>query len=150
LVADFDTGSRHTFADADLLQRQGVIHLLPTTLWAVGWHLNRSFRYTPKSLIVILTAADGTQKTSSQTILCVRNWQQSPFVAVNPNRTALIGRSLCLATQVKITSGLRPTSHFGARLKGSGISVVADSGRRGVALTLMGDGWAKARAQRGR
>jgi hypothetical protein len=103
LVADFDTGSRHTFADADLLQRQGVIHLLPTTLWAVGWHLNRSFRYTPKSLIVILTAADGTQKTASQTILCVRNWQQSPFVAVNPNRTALIGRSLCLATQVKIT-----------------------------------------------
>jgi hypothetical protein len=60
-------------------------------------------RYTPKSLIVILTAADGTQKTSSQTILCVRNWQQSPFVAVNPNRTALIGRSLCLAMQVKIT-----------------------------------------------
>jgi len=102
LVADFDTGSRHTFADADLLQRQGVIHLLPTTLWAVGWHLNRSFRYTPKSLIVILTAADGTQKTSSQTILCVRNWQQSPFVAVNPNRTALVGRSLCLATQAKI------------------------------------------------
>ena len=103
LVADFDTGSRHTFADADLLQRQGVIHLLPTTLWAVGWHLNRSFRYTPKSLIVILTAADGTQKTASQTILCVRNWQQSPFVAVNPNRTALVGRFLCLATQVKIT-----------------------------------------------
>jgi len=103
LVADFDTGSRHTFADADLLQRQGVIHLLPTTLWAVGWHLNRSFRYTPKSLIVILTAADGTQKTASQTILCVRNWQQSPFVAVNPNRTALVGRSLCLAMQVKIT-----------------------------------------------
>jgi hypothetical protein len=103
LVADFDTGSRHTFADADLLQRQGVIHLLPTTLWAVGWHLNRPFRYTPKSLIVILTAADGAQKTASQTILCVRNWQQSPFVAVNPNRTALVGRSLCLATQVKIT-----------------------------------------------
>jgi hypothetical protein len=103
LVADFDTGSRHTFADADLLQRQGVIHLLPTTLWAVSWHLNRSFRYTPKSLIVILTAADGTQKTASQTILCVRNWQQSPFVAVNPNRTALIGRSLCLAMQAKIT-----------------------------------------------
>jgi hypothetical protein len=102
LVADFDTGSRHTFADADLLQRQGVIHLLLTTLWAVGWHLNRPFRYTPKSLIVILTAADGTQKTASQTILCVRNWQQSPFVAVNPNRTALIGRSLCLATQAKI------------------------------------------------
>jgi hypothetical protein len=103
LVADFDTGSRHTFADADLLQRQGVIHLLPTTLWAVGWHLNRPFRYTPKSLIVILTAADGTQKTTSQTILCVRNWQQSPFVAINPNRTALVGRSLCLAMQVKIT-----------------------------------------------
>ena len=103
LVADFDTGSRHTFADADLLQRQGIIALPLTTLWAVGWHLNRPFRYTPKSLIVILTAADGTQKTSSQTILCVRNWQQSPFVAVNPNRTALVGRSLCLATQVKIT-----------------------------------------------
>jgi hypothetical protein len=103
LVADFDTGSRHTFADADLLQRQGIIALPLTTLWAVGWHLNRPFRYTPKSLIVILTAADGTQKMTSQTILCVRNWQQSPFVAVNPNRTALVGRSLCLATQVKIT-----------------------------------------------
>jgi hypothetical protein len=102
LVADFDTGSRYTFADADLLQRQGIIALPPTTLWAVGWHLNRPFRYTPKSLIVILTAADGTQKTASQTILCVRNWQQSPFVAVNPNRTALVGRSLCLATQAKI------------------------------------------------
>jgi hypothetical protein len=36
-------------------------------------------------------------------VLCVRNWQQSPFVAVNPNRTALVGRSFCLATQAKIT-----------------------------------------------
>jgi len=102
LVADFDTGSRHTFADADLLQRQGIITLPPTTLWAVGWHLNRPFRYAPKSLTVILTAADGTQRTASQTILCVRNWQQSPFVAVNPNRTALVGRSFCFATQAKI------------------------------------------------
>jgi len=102
LVADFDTGSRHTFADAEILQRQGIIALPPTTLWAVGWHLNRPFRYTPKSLIAILTAVDGTKKTASQTILCVRNWQQSPFVAVNPNRTALVGRSLCFAVQAKI------------------------------------------------
>ncbi|MFA0783481.1 hypothetical protein [Fervidibacter sacchari] len=103
LVADFDTGSRYTFVDAELLQRQGVITFPPTTLWAVGWHLNRPFHYAPKSLIAILTAADGTQKTASQTILCVRNWQQSPFVAVNPNRTALVGRSIRLATQVKVT-----------------------------------------------
>jgi hypothetical protein len=85
-----------------LIQQLGKVPLLfaaDPLIEETAWSPTRC---TPKSLIVILTAADGTQKTASQTILYVRNWQQSPFVAVNTNRTALIGRSLCLATQAKI------------------------------------------------
>ncbi len=43
------------------------------------------------------------KRTQSTLVLCVHHWQQSPFVAINPNRTALVGRSFSLAPQVTIT-----------------------------------------------
>ena len=103
LEADFDTGAIRTFADADLLQRHKVVGFSLTTLWAWGIHLGQAFRYTPIPLKVALVAEDGSTQETLHTVLCVRNWQQSPFVAVNPNRTALVGRSLCLSLKPKIT-----------------------------------------------
>jgi hypothetical protein len=31
--------------------------------------------------------------------ICVENWRHSPFVAINPNRTALVGRGTMLKLQ---------------------------------------------------
>jgi hypothetical protein len=101
-IADFDTGAVEVYAGAELLEGNGIVTFPLATLWRQGQHLGQTYRYTRIPLQVALRLDDGTEKSMIHPVLCVRNWQQSPFVAVNPNRTALIGRSLCLATQAKI------------------------------------------------
>jgi hypothetical protein len=102
-IADLDTGAVEVYTNAALLEGNGIVTFPLATLWRRGQHLGQTYRYTRIPLQVALKADDGTEKGAIHSVLCVRNWQQSPFVAVNPNRTALVGRSLCLATQVKIT-----------------------------------------------
>jgi hypothetical protein len=50
-----------------------------------------------------LVADDGTERSALHSVLCVFDWHLSPFVAVNPNRVALVGRDICLRLQPKIT-----------------------------------------------
>ena len=117
MVADFDTGSRHTFADAELLQRQGVINLPPTTLWAVGWHLNRPFSLCSKV---------GRRHSDYY------RWNAKDDTTNNPLRPRLATKSLrCCQPQPNCPRrslplprhpsenhfGLRTTSHFGARVR---------------------------------
>jgi hypothetical protein len=97
--ADFDTGSPDTCLDADLLTSQGVIQVAPSTPWRRDSHLGRDFWFTAKDVEVSLTAADGSQRSEVHRVQCIRGWAQSPFVLVNPNRTALVGRDLCLQLQ---------------------------------------------------
>ena len=104
LVGDFDTGATGIFTDAEMLGRNGVIQILPTDQWLVGFHLGTAFVYCTKSLTVALKADNGTERLERNFgIVCVFNWQQSPFIAVNPNRVALVGRDICLRLQPKVT-----------------------------------------------
>ena len=103
LVGDFDTGATGIFTDAEMMSRNGVIQILPTDQWLVGFHLGTAFVYCTKSLTVALRADDGTERLERNFgVVCVFNWQQSPFIAVNPNRVALVGRDICLRLQPKI------------------------------------------------
>ena len=102
-IADFDTGSASTFADFGELERRGIVRFSPSDFIHQRTHLGQTFRYIDKVLRVGLVADDGTEQSIVHSILCVLNWRQSPFVAINPNRTALIGRDICLRLQPKIT-----------------------------------------------
>jgi hypothetical protein len=102
LVADFDTGAYGCFADGEWLAQQGLISLQTGERIRRAYHLNMPYAYLVRTLTVALTA-DSQQREASQDVLCVLNWRQSPFVAINPNRTALVGRDLCLALQPIVT-----------------------------------------------
>ncbi len=99
VVADFDTGSSDVCVDADVLQGQGIIQIPPFTPWRRATHLGRDFWYTRMGVEISLTATDGSRRSAVHRILCIRDWTQSPFVAVNPTRAALVGRDLCLQLQ---------------------------------------------------
>lgn len=101
-VGDFDTGAIEVYTSAEILERESVLSFSPATLWRTGQHLGQFFRYTRIHLHVSLKADDGSERSEMHPVLCIRNWQQSPFVSVNPNRTALVGRSLCLSLKPKI------------------------------------------------
>ncbi len=104
IVADFDTGALGLFADYKLVVQNNLVQFTPADQWLIGEHLGQSFLYCLKPVTVALIADDGTERSASDIdIFCVLNWHQSSFVTVNPNRTALIGRDICLRLQPKIT-----------------------------------------------
>jgi hypothetical protein len=103
VAADFDTGAPDVCVDSTLLEANGVITVNAEEPWRRDVHLGQRFHYTFKDVAVVLTAADGTQRQAVYRILCVRDWQQSPFVRINPNRAALVGRDLCLQLQPSVT-----------------------------------------------
>lgn len=108
LVADLDTGALDVFMDLDRLQSAGLIQISPTEVPNPGFHLNRIYRRFRRALSLGLVAEDGTVRSSSFSVVCVQDWSNSPFVAINPNRTALIGRRVFQRLQPTIT--LRFTS----------------------------------------
>ncbi len=95
-TADFDTGSASTFVSYEALSAQGIMQLLPSDVIRQMMHLGQVFRFFVRTLELSLLANDGSERTVRLRTLCVLNWRQSPFVAVNPNRTALVGRDICL------------------------------------------------------
>ncbi|MCS7265783.1 MAG: hypothetical protein NZ805_13230 [Armatimonadetes bacterium] len=115
VVADFDTGSPDCVVDADMLASQGIIQIAPFTPWRRSSHLGQDFWYTRRSIEISLTAEDGTRSSVIHRVLCVRNWRQSPFVAINPNRVALVGRDLCLSLKPQVNLNFaqhQTTVHF--------------------------------------
>ncbi|MGH7456187.1 MAG: hypothetical protein ACRENG_32835, partial [bacterium] len=59
-------------------------------------HLSQRFTYVAKWLQVELPFNSSETRNLVARIFCVSNWRLSPFVALNPNRTALIGRDIML------------------------------------------------------
>ncbi|MBI1925812.1 hypothetical protein HYR99_16380 [Candidatus Poribacteria bacterium] len=103
LVADFDTGSLETYADLDSLQAQGVVQIAPQDVLRQHVHLGQAFAYFIKHVTLLLTSEDGVTQQLPRGVRCVLNWQQSPFVHVNPYRQALAGRGIGLQFQPLLT-----------------------------------------------
>jgi len=91
IVGDFDTGAAPTFADYDFLVAQKLILSEPGDTLKASRHLNQPYVCVSKIVRFKLSSHVAEAK-----IYCVLNWRQSPFVAINPNRTALIGRDILL------------------------------------------------------
>ncbi len=103
LIADFDTGSSEVYLDADTLVRQRIIRVIDADPIYESTHLGRPFEYVIKFVRLALVDVDGKPRETRVLTVCVFDWHQSPFVSINPNRKALVGRDLCLLLQPKIT-----------------------------------------------
>jgi len=96
VVGDLDTGASHAFFDYDFLAAQNIIQPEVEDYPIISSHLNQRFIYIAKWLQVELPSNSGETRNLIARVFCVSNWRSSPFVTVNPNRIALIGRDILL------------------------------------------------------
>lgn len=94
LVADFDTGALGTFAELDRLVAGGIIETTLFDVPHIATHLNQRYSYILKHALVQVDGSAGPRHETLETVVCVRDWHDGPFVQINPSRKALVGRHL--------------------------------------------------------
>jgi hypothetical protein len=103
LVSDFDTGTPEQLINADLLAQAGWIPAAFDPRTSIrARHLGREYIYTVQHLRIGVTDEIGTMHSDILSCRCVRDWQQSPLVSVNPQRQALVGRGILLDLRLLI------------------------------------------------
>lgn len=65
-------------------------------------HLDQAFDYVTKIFRFKLASNSNETHTIEVKIYCVFDWRLSPFVNINPNRIALIGRDVLLELKPKV------------------------------------------------
>jgi len=114
--ADFDTGSPYTSADYELLRANKIIEKQTFKPAQTDRHLGFSYQY--HVLPARITIADETGRMLSKvtSVICVRNWQNSPLCLVNPVRKALVGRNLLyeFPLRIELDGGERTTKILAA------------------------------------
>jgi hypothetical protein len=120
IKADFDTGAIGVYFDQELLLRHKVMTRRDHDIEKVSQHLGKDFRYVQKPLWLEVTDKYGKSQRVGMIALCIENWQSSPFVAINPQRIALVGREAFLKLQpiVHLDFAARQTEIEYERLKG--------------------------------
>lgn len=96
MIGDFDTGAFPTFADYDFLRAQDLIKPEAGDYYEFSSHLSQSYKCVGKRLRLQLSSKAGEVYALETKIYCVPDWHKSPFVKINPDRVALIGRGLLL------------------------------------------------------
>ncbi|MGH7601155.1 MAG: hypothetical protein ACREOI_32765 [bacterium] len=94
LVADLDTGAIDAYFNLDLLVKHGLLTPGTRDYEDESEHLGQSFRFIAKPLWLSVADKNGNSREAGFFAFCIKNWRHSPFVAINPNRTALVGRSV--------------------------------------------------------
>jgi len=102
IVGDFDTGASNTFVDYDFLTDHNLIQPQVEDYPIVSLHLSQRFAYVAKWLQVEVPSNSGETRNLIARVFCVSNWNISPFVEINPNRTALIGRDILLELKPQV------------------------------------------------
>lgn len=98
LTADFDTGAPETYMDLSrLISERLVDRPSYEEVPQRGMHLGKPYWYYVKDLSVVVVSEQGKiKREKSFPVICVQEWGKSPFVCINPNRAALVGRGLFL------------------------------------------------------
>ncbi len=104
LVADFDTGSPFSFVNYDLLLAEKVVQRRPAEYVENAIHLGKQYQCVSKIVKAEFEATSGQARSFVTTVYCVEDRPNSPFVRINPNRIALIGRDLPF--EAKLSLGL--------------------------------------------
>jgi len=96
LIADFDTGSASSFADYDFLLAHNVVQRDDREYVEDSVHLSQAYEFISKTVTIKMTTNSGKEVALETDVYCVENWARSPFVKINSQRLALIGRDLLL------------------------------------------------------
>jgi len=100
--ADFDTGASSSFVDRDFLVAHHIVERDEDREPDVSRHLSQTFKFFRQPIHVEVTLSTGEAFSRILSLNCVINWKNSPFVQINPKRTALAGRDLFLKLQPAI------------------------------------------------
>lgn len=100
--ADLDTGAMDCYCSLELLAANGVVKVHSKEFEYTSEHLSRPFIYFIKPLWLELIDDAGTSRKWRTSIFCVADWKLSPFTAINPNRTFLLGRSVLFNLRPRI------------------------------------------------
>jgi len=92
--ADLDTGAVDCYCPLKLLMANGVVNIQPNDRERTSEHLSRPFVYFFKRVWLELIDENGASRQWQTTIVCVDDWNNSPFTSINPDRTFLLGRSV--------------------------------------------------------
>jgi len=94
LTADFDTGSPTVVLDKDrLIERKWITD---SEIGIIGSHLGRTYGYFLPELKLGCKTASGEMKSDVFRVRAVRNWKESPFCQINPERCGLVGRNVLI------------------------------------------------------
>ncbi|MGH7457067.1 MAG: hypothetical protein ACRENG_37300, partial [bacterium] len=88
LVADFDTGAIDSYFD--LLTQHGLVKQSHRDYEDESAHLGQNFRFIAKPLRLSVEDQSGNSRETGFFAFCIKNWHGSPFVVINPTRTALV------------------------------------------------------------
>jgi hypothetical protein len=104
IIADFDTGARELFIDMGRLISEGlIIPPYPEEVPDVEEHLGETYCfYTRRLSVGIIPERGKINNVENFTVYCIQNWGRSPFIKINPNRTALVGRRLFIKIKPSI------------------------------------------------
>jgi hypothetical protein len=101
--ADFDTGATSSFADYDLLKSHHVVEPYENEYVEISRYLSETFGCVSRLVNIEVKLLSGEVLRQTLPIHCVEKWSKSPFVRINPRRTALAGRDIFLELQPSIT-----------------------------------------------
>ena len=100
--ADLDTGALDCYGALELLAAQGIIEIERSETRLPSQHLSRKYFYYIKRILVELAGETGENRRCHTTVVCVDNWRNSPFTAINPTRTFLLGRGVLLELRPRL------------------------------------------------
>lgn len=94
VITDFDTGALEMYTDLSTLLAHKIVKETLTDIYRMAFHLGQRYVYVLKGAIIRVEDRSGRSREIRKTLVCVRDWQDGPFVQVNPTRQALVGRSV--------------------------------------------------------
>ncbi|MDI6735759.1 MAG: hypothetical protein QME42_06140 [bacterium] len=93
-IADFDTGSSEIHMNRELLISEGLICISETDDIDSNTHLGKNYAYCRKKFYVGIVTEKDEIKQTELSVVCVKDWGESPFVEINTSRLVLVGRRL--------------------------------------------------------
>jgi len=100
--ADLDTGAEECYTDVEWLAQHGIVNVQPEDILRMSRHLGQPFFYFTYPMQLEMTDATEKSRQCQTAIICVNDWRSSPFTAINPTRTFLLGRSVLFKLQPRL------------------------------------------------
>jgi len=100
--SDLDTGAADCYSSLELLTTHGVVTIQSKEARLTSEHLGQKYFYYVKLIWIELTDDRGEIRQRRASVVCVENWQNSPFIEINPTRTFLLGRAVLFELQPRL------------------------------------------------